>query len=297
MTVAGSTRVSTVSTPARRALAAALLSAAALFGVPAQAATHLFITNHVNSNQVAGLANWQGKVVAGTLGGIVLAEPASGAFQKILMSPGGLPSNSVLCVATSPSGSLWAGTADQGIARLKPGGGYRRTLTSFDGLPSDRVQTLYVHGDSIWVGTSGGVALFTENPISGQVTLRRSDSSASTGGALVADNVFAFQLVGDTLWCGTSGGLSVFAGGTWINRAATLSVSVRALAVHQDTLWAGTTAGPRRYDGGGLQPGRGRARGPQRRVALGGRISLLVHHGRGRLPLLGRRLVDDLQRR
>jgi ligand-binding sensor domain-containing protein len=82
------------------------------------------------------------------------------------------------------------------------------------------------------------------------VALRRSDSNASTGGALVADNVFAFQLVGDTLWCGTSGGLSVFAGGSWINRSTTLSVSVRALAVHQDTLWAGTTAGPRRYDGG-----------------------------------------------
>lgn len=259
MTVVRSTRVSTATTQARRASDATLLSGvallaaallAALLAAPARAATRVYITNHVNSNQVAGLANWQGKVAAGTLGGIVLAEPATGALQKILSSPAGLPSNSVLCVATSPSGSLWAGTSDKGIARLKPGGGYRRTLTSFDGLPSDRVQALYVHGDSIWVGTSGGVALFTENPTSGQVALRRSDSNASTGGALVADNVFAFQLVGDTLWCGTSGGLSAFAGGSWINRSATLSVSIRALAVHQDTLWAGTTAGPRRYDGG-----------------------------------------------
>ncbi|MGH7680569.1 MAG: hypothetical protein ACRENN_01115 [Candidatus Eiseniibacteriota bacterium] len=228
-----------------------LFLAVALAATPATVgATQLFITNHINSNQVAGLAVWQGKVAAATLGGIVLADPASGALQKILSSPGGLPSNAVLCVATTPSGSLWAGTADHGIARLKPGGGYRRTLTSFDGLPSDRVQTIYVRGDSIWVGTSGGVALFTENPTSGQVALRRSDSNASTGGALVADNVFAFQQVADTLWCGTSGGFSVFAGGSWINRSTTLSVSVRALAVHQDTLWAGTTAGPRRYDTG-----------------------------------------------
>lgn len=203
----------------------------------------------MNSNQIAGLAAWQGSIAAATLGGIVLVDPSTGGLQKILSSPGGLPSNSVLCVAVTPSGSLWAGTADKGVARLKAGGGYRRTLTSFDGLPSDRVQTIYVHGDSVWVGTSGGVALFTENA-SGQIVLRRSDSSASTGGALVADNIFAFQQVADTLWCGTASGVSVFAGGGWINRSATLGVSVRALALHQGVLWAGTAAGPRSYSGG-----------------------------------------------
>ena len=226
------------------------MAALAAASPDAARATKLFITNHINSNQISSLADWRGDIAAGTLGGLVLADPASGAIQKILSTPGGLPSNSVLCVAVSPSGGLWAGTADKGIARIKADGGYRRALTSFDGLPSDRVQAIYVHGDSVWVGTSGGVALFTESPTSGQVVLRRSDSNASTGGSLVADNIFAFQQVKDTLWCGTSGGLSVFAGGAWINRAATLSVSVRALVVHQDTLWAGTSAGPQRYDSG-----------------------------------------------
>jgi hypothetical protein len=169
------------------ALAVSLFVAACALATPrAESATKLFITNHVNSNQVAGLAVWQGRMAAGTLGGIVLADPATGAIQKILRSPAGLPSNSILCVAVSPSGALWAGTADKGVARLKADGGYRRTLTSFDGLPTDRVQTIYVHGDSIWVGTSGGVALFTENPSSGQVVLRRSDSRASTAGGLPA---------------------------------------------------------------------------------------------------------------
>jgi ligand-binding sensor domain-containing protein len=237
------------------ALAVSLFVAACALATPrAESATKLFITNHVNSNQVAGLAVWQGRMAAGTLGGIVLADPATGAIQKILRSPAGLPSNSILCVAVSPSGALWAGTADKGVARLKADGGYRRTLTSFDGLPTDRVQTIYVHGDSIWVGTSGGVALFTENPSSGQVVLRRSDSRASTAGGLVADDIFAFRQVGDTLWCGTSGGLSVFAGSTWSSRAALLAVSVRALELHQDTLWAGTSIGPRRYADGIFTP-------------------------------------------
>jgi len=226
---------------------AALLAAAS----PGTAfATRLFIKNHVNSNQIVGLAAWQGRLAAATFGGVVFADPATGALTKLIRAPGGLPSNRILCVVSSPSGSLWAGTADRGLARLRPDGGFRRTLTSFDGLPSDRVQALYVHGDSVWVGTSGGVALFTENPITGQFALRRSDSSASTGGALVADDIRAFQMVGDTIWCATSAGLSAFAGGTWLNRAAALGVSVRDLELHADTLWASTVAGPRRYAAG-----------------------------------------------
>jgi ligand-binding sensor domain-containing protein len=220
-----------------------------ILAAPAGAATQIFITNHVHSNQVGGLTAWQGKIVAATLGGLVLVDPATRERTKLLASPGGLPSNQVLAVAVGPSGILWAGTADKGVARLVPGGGFKRTLTSFDGLPSDHVQTLYVHGDSVWVGTSGGVALFTETA-GGQATLRRSDSQASTAGGLVSNDILAFQQVADTVWVGTSAGLSTFANGVWINRASTLGVAVRDLAVNQDTLWAATQAGPRRYAGG-----------------------------------------------
>ncbi|HEX5032509.1 MAG TPA: two-component regulator propeller domain-containing protein [Candidatus Eisenbacteria bacterium] len=231
-----------------RARASALL-AGWLLAAPAGASTSIFITNHVHSDQVGALTVWQGRIVAATLGGLVFVDPATEARTKLLASPGGLPSNLVLAVAVGPSGILWAGTADKGVARFVPGGGFKRTLTSFDGLPSDHVQTLYVHGDSVWVGTSGGVALFTETP-GGQATLRRSDSQASTAGGLVSDDILAFQQVADTMWVGTSAGLSTFANGVWINRASTLAVSVRDLALDADTLWAATQAGPRRYAAG-----------------------------------------------
>jgi len=214
------------------------------------AATTLYITNHVQSNQIARMTTWQGKLAAATLGGIVFADPATGNLTRILRSPSGLPSNRILAVAATPSGSLWAGTEDHGIARLKPDGTFRRTLKSFDGLPSDQVQALYVHGDSIWVGTGGCVALFTENASTGQVVLGRSDTHASTAGGLVGDNVLAFAQLGDTVWCATTSGLSTFAGGAWQSRAGALGVSVQALEVHEDTLWAATSAGPRRYDAG-----------------------------------------------
>ena len=215
----------------------------------ARGATPVYITNHVHSDQISALTVWQGKVVAATLGGLVFADPATRERTKLLSAPGGLPSNRLLAVGVGPSGTLWAGTADRGVARLVPGGGFRRTLTSFDGLPSDRVQTIYVHGDSVWVGTSGGAALFTETS-SGQVTLRRSDSQASTAGGLVSDDVLGFQQAGDTLWVATSAGLSTFSSGVWQSRASTLGVAVRSLALHEDPLWAATTAGPRRYAAG-----------------------------------------------
>ena len=218
--------------------------------VPVAAATRLFITNHVSSNQIGDLASWQGFLAAATLGGVVTVDPSTGATAKVIAAPGGLPSNRILSIASSPSGDLWVGTADQGLARMRPDGTFRRTLTSFDGLPTDRVQALYVAGDSVWVGTSGGVALFQENAANGQVVLRRSDSKASTGSGLVSDDVLDFQSRGDTLWCATAAGLSIFAGGVWQSRAALLGVMVSALAEHQDTLWAATVAGPRRYAGG-----------------------------------------------
>ena len=242
----------------RRTSHAALLAGAALVlgaapvlltAPPVRAETRLFITNHVHSDQIADLAVWQGALAAGTLGGILVVAPGSDEPAKILAVPGGLPSNRVLSVARSPSNSLWAGTADRGLARLTPEGGYRRTLTTFDGLPSDRVQALATFGDSVWVGTSGGVALFTEQP-SGQIAVRRSDNAASTGGALVSDNVLAFARTGDTLWVGTSEGLSTFVNGAWQDRSSLLGVPVRSLVVHRDTLWAATAAGPRRLQGG-----------------------------------------------
>jgi ligand-binding sensor domain-containing protein len=239
-----------------RPLAAAAAGLAALLatGAPAVSRT-LFVSSHINSNDVRGIAAWGGSLALATHGGIVLFDPLTGSFQKILRAPAGLPSNDVTCVAVGPSGALWAGTGGMGLARLKPGGGFRRTLTSFDGLPSDVVTTIYVRGDSIWVGTAGGVALFTEDAASGQAALRRADTNARTAGGLIGDQIAGFAVLGDTLWCATTAGLSTFAQGTWQARASALSgATPRGLAVHGDTLWAATSAGPCRYASGLFSP-------------------------------------------
>lgn len=221
---------------------------------PTDAATKLFIRNHVGSNEIHGLAAWQGALAAATTGGVVTVAMPSGPLGKILASPGGLPTNRTLAVITSPSGDLWIGTSGAGAARYTPAGGWRRTLTTFDGLPNDRVQTFLRAGDSVWVGTSGGAALFEETPSNARVTLRRSDSNASTAGGLVSDDVRALALIRDTLWVGTGGGLSSYTSGAWLDRRAVVPGAVNALLAVGDTLWVGTAAGPRAYAGGALAP-------------------------------------------
>ena len=235
------------------ALALALVATAA---APdrVDAATKLFIRNHVDSNEIHGITAWQGVLAAATTGGVVTAAMPDGPLGKILASPGGLPTNRTLAVTSSPSGDLWIGTSGLGLARHTPAGGWRRTLTTFDGLPSDRVQAFLTAGDSVWVGTSGGVALFEETPANARVTLRRSDSNASTAGGLVSDDVRAFAIVRDTLWVGTGSGLSSYTSGAWRDRRAVFAGPVSALLAVGDTLWVGTATGPRAYAGGYLQP-------------------------------------------
>lgn len=238
----------------RSAPVAAAFLVAALSVTPSIAvgATRLFVLNHVSSNDVRGVAPWGASLALATNGGLVFADTASGATSKVLRGPGGLASNNLMSIAGSPAGYLWIGTADRGISRYRPDGTFPRTLTSFDGLPSDRVQALLRSGDSVWVATSGGVALFTENSAGGQIALRRSDSQASTGGALVSDDVTSLAVWNDTLWCGTNAGLSTFASGVWSARSSIVSERVQALVVERDTLWIGTKTGLRVYAGGAV---------------------------------------------
>jgi hypothetical protein len=232
--------------PAAPTALAALLALAWPVAAPART---LYVTNHINSNDVRDGVEWQGSLALATRGGLVVHDPATGAFRKILAASAGLPSNDVTCVAAGPSGTLWAGTQDRGVARMRPDGSWRRTLTSFDGLPTDAVRVMYVRGDSIWVGTSGGVALFTENAATGQASLRRVDTKASTAGGLAEDAVDGLAQLGDTLWCATGGKLSSFTGGVWTARG-TVGVSARTVAVHRDTLWVAAQSGPYRYAAG-----------------------------------------------
>ncbi|MBI4726397.1 hypothetical protein HY768_04090 [candidate division TA06 bacterium] len=54
---------------------------------------------------------------------------------------------------------VFAGT-DRGILAFKRGDDFVRNITTYDGLPYDRINCLYLEGDSLWAGTDCGLGLY-----------------------------------------------------------------------------------------------------------------------------------------
>jgi len=80
-------------------------------------------TSFTNANEVLALAYApDGMVWAGTSGGFVRWDPATGSSVKY-MTEHGLVSNEVTSLAVAPDGTLWAATltASRGITHSEPG--------------------------------------------------------------------------------------------------------------------------------------------------------------------------------
>ncbi|HET8647824.1 MAG TPA: two-component regulator propeller domain-containing protein, partial [Vicinamibacteria bacterium] len=115
----------------------------------------------------------------------------------------GLARSSVYAVHEARDGSVWAGTLNGGLCRLRDG--RIETYTTADGLPSNSVNTLVDTRDgTLWVGTPAGLVALTL----GAWTTRR------VRDGLPSDSVFA--LLEDSqglLWIGTAEGLAFLRSG------------------------------------------------------------------------------------
>ncbi|HZS55551.1 MAG TPA: two-component regulator propeller domain-containing protein [Bryobacteraceae bacterium] len=149
----------------------------------------------------------------------------------------GLPDNEVFSLARGANGSLWVGTHD-GLSRFSDG--VFHNYGKADGLANPYVRSLYVAGETLWVGTYGGGlcklekgtfnCFNTRNGLSSNaVTSIRQDSSG-------------------TLWVGTyGGGLNRLRGTTfdsYTNKDGLPSNDVWAIFEDRDRdLWIGTGGG------------------------------------------------------
>jgi ligand-binding sensor domain-containing protein/signal transduction histidine kinase len=115
----------------------------------------------------------------------------------------GLAQASVYAVHEGRDGSVWAGTLNRGLSRLRDG--RIDTFTTASGLPSNSVSTLVdTHDGTLWVGTPAGLAAWS----SGAWTTRR------VADGLPSDNVTALAEDSEgVLWIGTSGGLAFLRSG------------------------------------------------------------------------------------
>lgn len=135
--------------------------------------------------------------------GIVRYLRSTDAFEFVTREPGGLANNHVTSLAYDRSGRLWAGTQGKGASRLSADGSTWDLVNAFDGLPSDSVNVVRATGDSVWIGTQGGIALWDGSQVAGSVP------DLGTPSPFRSNVVSGVAVVGDSVFVGTAGGAYV----------------------------------------------------------------------------------------
>jgi ligand-binding sensor domain-containing protein len=207
-----------------------------------------------NANYIRSLALQNGALWAGTEGGAVRWDPATGIYTKYL-APDGLGDGDVRAVMPDASGVTWFGTYGGGLAAYDSS--TWTIFTTADGLAYNYVYAVALQSGLKWVGTSYGLSAFDDGGTPADksddtwTTFRTQDGlSNNSVRTLAVDN-------SGRKWLGTNGGgLSVLDdGGTpndktddvWVSFSEEDGLvyrSVYALAVDQmDHVWAGTTSG------------------------------------------------------
>jgi hypothetical protein len=136
-------------------------------------------------------------------GGLLHFDRATGAFDVVRREPGSIASNSLTRLAFDRSGKLWVGTRGNGVSRRNAGATTWEVVNVLDGLPSDSVNTLEVQGDTLWIGTRRGLALWNGREVTGALP-DGITTSFDTTFALPA--VSGIAVMGDSLFLATPRG-------------------------------------------------------------------------------------------
>ena len=131
--------------------------------------------------------------VASADAGVLRYDRLHDTWATLTREPNGLANNNVTGIRFDRSGNLFCAVPGKGISRLDRDGGWT-LINAFDGLPSDTVLTMRAQGDSIWIGTTRGLALWNGDVIAGSIPDR------GTASPFVDDHINGIAIVGDTLW-------------------------------------------------------------------------------------------------
>ncbi len=115
------------------------------------------------------------------------------AWSSITREPSGLANNNVTAIRFDRSGNLFCAVPGKGVSRLDTDGRWS-LLNAFDGLPSDTVLTMRAQGDSMWIGTTRGLALWDGNTVAGSIP------DLGTPSPFVDDHINGFAIVGDSVF-------------------------------------------------------------------------------------------------
>ena len=124
--------------------------------------------------------------------GLVRYQRSTGTWSAITREPGGLAGNDVRALAFDRTGNLYAAVPGKGLSRLDLDGNWS-LINAFDGLPSDTVLTLQAYGDTIWIGTTRGLAFWDGETVAGSIPDLGTKSPFSN------NNILGIAILGDTL--------------------------------------------------------------------------------------------------
>jgi|GEM_PF-5073149 len=116
-----------------------------------------------------------------------------------LLNPKESPFRRIVDIRSDAQGNLWLASLDGGAARYTPQTGSFQPIRARDGLPSNRAIVVATHEGNTWIGTSMGLAQYTD----GTITRTWSDT---------LPDPYVQTLAHDTmgLWIGTYKGLALW---------------------------------------------------------------------------------------
>ncbi len=155
-----------------------------------------------NANRLNSVTATGGVIWCASDLGLHSFDPANARFTRVSKDPERLASNALVEVEADASGSTWFGTKDRGVSVLTARGEWR-TLTLFDGLPSDSVTALEPSDIGMWVGTRHGAALFDGF----ELTAVWPDGVNPS--PFLSNYVNDIAIVGDSTWVATKDGIYV----------------------------------------------------------------------------------------
>jgi hypothetical protein len=133
--------------------------------------------------------------------GLLRYTPSTRQFVFELHEPGGLASNLLSTLEFDHGGRLWVGTMGSGASILGRDRSTWALVNSFDGLRSDSVTTLTAQGDTMWIGTTAGLALWDGVRVEGTLP------DGVNPSPFASDRISGIDPIGDTLWVATAGGV------------------------------------------------------------------------------------------
>src|SRR5262249_59067703 len=135
--------------------------------------------------------------------GLLRFDATRNRFEAVTREPGGLQSNRLTALALDATNRLWVGTQGAGVSVLSPDRKSWDLLAGFDGIPSDTITTLEAHGDTVYIGTTRGIALWDGRVVAGAIP------DGVNASPFASNWINGVVQLGDSVWVSTLAGIYV----------------------------------------------------------------------------------------